>query len=709
MTTNTCYNEKNILLADALYSGGDKFDAIKGDILYYRAADDQPAYKRSRMQCAEYFDYIAGLFDGFISTMFQNSPKIVFSLTEDTPDKLTKQVNDHSQTLKPEERQAYETSKLAEINRLNDDRENLVNQKLTYYNSLNCGLIDLLQGRALDIMEYGYGLLTASYPEKPLPENASHGYQIENGHLDACFCYLPIPTVVDWEMDAWGCLKWIKTQHIADHRSEDFGPADEDTYTWTYYTPTDKIIYTATKKKNEKWDEKSLATLVSITPNSFGLPIFECSVFNRACLMDRAKRPVISLFNREASEDFALNAQCYAQPWAATDRKMNEIAGNANEFALWLFEKGATCGYMVPEGVVFDALRTNAEKKQQNLLAAINAEAIRMDNRDQHASSGVKVALEKSAVESMLSFYACTIKHMLCCGIDYIIKSRRDEGIVQYKVLGLDNFSPVALDQKLKNSAQFFSLPVSPTAKKLHARNIAQDMVPNATTEEREIIDQETQDINYSPTQVYPIPGNGEQLNHPDSDEATSDADSSNSSQNSSNSSNSSQNSSKGSTAAPIEGKEEIPGDTALIVKPKLGRVPTAKIINWHDVDDSDVKPIKAKIKKEGYSTDPEDAILVTQYDDGRAIAHDGHHRLGGAKELGMKSIPAWIIKESDIRPLLDARFKGKFPDKISELDPFIQMPNGKSYSEQRDPNDHKNGSSKDSQTSSKGSTATSK
>ena len=74
-----------------------------------------------------------------------------------------------------------------------------------------------------------------------------------------------------------------------------------------------------------------------------------------------------------------------------------------------------------------------------------------------------------------------------------------------------------------------------------------------------------------------------------------------------------------------------------------------------------------------------------------------------------MKSIPAWIIKESDIRPLLDARFKGKFPDKISELDPFIQMPNGKSYSEQRDPNDHKNGSSKDSQTSSKGSTATSK
>ena len=384
-------------------------------------------------------------------------------------------------------------------------REQLAIEKLAYYNQLNTDLQNILSGRMLDMILFGYGTICAAYPEIPVQGFANFPEQLKSKALDAKLCYLCPQDITDCVHNEDGKIDFVKTCVIRDARSIPYGPIDMEDYTWTYFTSTAKFVYSASREKGKEWDKDQKAKLISTVNYTLGIPIFKCSLDN--CLMDRVQEQVLGLFNREIGYDFILNSSCYPQPWAATDKKSSEIAGAANEFTLWLFEKGGTCDYLMPQSDALKALNENIERKYSELLTSINAEATNLSNRDQHAAGPGAKMVDRAPIEAMLFFYASKLKEGLCNVIDYIITSRRDDGIILYKLIGLDNFNPLSNQQRLDNVGKFLALPASATAKQLVMKDLSQSMVPGATAQEREKIDSETVKIDYSIAQAFPIGG----------------------------------------------------------------------------------------------------------------------------------------------------------------------------------------------------------
>jgi ParB-like chromosome segregation protein Spo0J len=62
----------------------------------------------------------------------------------------------------------------------------------------------------------------------------------------------------------------------------------------------------------------------------------------------------------------------------------------------------------------------------------------------------------------------------------------------------------------------------------------------------------------------------------------------------------------------------------------------------------------------------------------------DGHHRARAA-QLSRREIPAYVISGSQYEALVKAEFGGEYPEQIMDLDQYIVLPDGQSYSDVRD------------------------
>lgn len=626
-TTHPCYNAYNLALAEALIEGGDQFDALKHRILYRRVADQNPQYLASRLQHAEYEDVLGGIFDYYISTTFTHPIRVVFAIEDE--------------------------------------------DKLEYYNGLNDGLNDLLMGRQRDMLAYGYGLLSVSYPETDSgAQNLAQ--QLTDKSLDAVITYIPIPSVEDWEITPLGDLVWIKTHTIEMARSTPFGPAEREHHTWTYISADSKVVYEAEKECTKPWDGKEFGAKTSERTIQFGLPIFECSQAERTCLLNRVKRAAISLYNKQGALNFAEFASCYPQPYYAGDKKASELCGQANEFALWVMGPNEKVGYLEASGASFSQMAASIERKQTNLMAIINAESIRMSDKDQHSASGKAKQQDRLPIESFAAMQAGRLRYALGQAIDYIIRSRGDEGLVQYKLLGLDQFSPTSIGDKIANVAAFIAMPgASTTAKQLALNDIGQLMAVGATAQERETIEAEQGALITDPAEALAgaPPAGAAASGNPAVSVAASAA------------------------SASVSGSAQ-PDAPPIRIKAKLKKIDPQRVQQQHKVDVAFKDELVKRIGSDGY--DPKFPGLVVEIpglhaDDGSIYkALDAHHRIGASKELGLDSIPAWVLSYRDWQRLTDA-FPYD-PKRLGSLDEHIELPDGRTYDQVRTDNSHTNG-----------------
>lgn len=470
--TNPLYSRFNCDLAEAMYTGGAAFDRLKNLLLDPRVADQTPGYRDSRLAIARYTDWIAGIFDNYVQTAFTNPPKLMFFIDKDA-----------------------------------DLPEQDAEEKLDYYNSLNDGLEDLAQGRNRDMILHGSGFFTVSFPDAEL--QPSLGLQKKLGALDAQLCYLSPSEIEDWSYDLLGDIEWVKTHQMQLVRTVAFGPCDTELHTWTYFTQTEKVVYQATKKVGKEWDEKKdFGKLVQQVSNGLGLPIFECRLADRICLFERVRTAALSVWNFESDWAFALKAQCYGQPWVSSKLSKTEIfgkgPGSANEFNVWHLGEGGSCGYLLPQGVAFDSIKDAVESGRQSLFTSCNAEALQIGEKDQHAASGEAKQQDRQPAEAIASAYARSLRCSICEAVDYIIAARKDEGVVTYQLLGLDNFNPITVASKIKNVTSYLALPGSPTAKRIALNDLDQTMAVNATPEEREQINEEKEELDVEPKPIAP-------------------------------------------------------------------------------------------------------------------------------------------------------------------------------------------------------------
>ena len=693
--------------AAAYYYGGQRFEDLKEKMVYKRMLDQDDDYKKSRFQVADYDNHIAPIFDLIIGTAFQAPPKIVFSLADDSVEKLVAKVMEESAALEESEREAYENSKIAQINKLHDEREAAV-QKLAYYNSLNEGLTEILSERLLDMILYGYGLLTASYPDVTSTPK-TYPQQLSDGDLDSYICYISPMDVIDWSFDDMGCLNYVKTHVVAPSRSTPYGPVDEELHTWTYYMPGNKIIYTAVKKKESPdslpkimvdWEARSAQFLSQTSYDGF--PIFECSLADRLCLMGRVEKNVKSLYNLEISLDFSLHGSCYPQAIAYTDKRPGELSGEKSQYSMWVLNPDDDFEFAVPAAAAYEPLGERIECKIRNLYVAVNAECVTMGQRDQHAAGPGAKQMDRLPIESMICYYVDKLRCGLCRTLDYIIELRHDTGVVNYKVEGMNVYSPVALQNKIAQSAMLLGMPLPDTAKKLIMKSLAQDVIPNASAAERAQIANEQETINYSPTQVFPLPQAGAELQHPDDVNAQDDDDDDDDTSTGTSTTGSTKGVTVASSAAAVSQGQATSAQAGIAaqgdikIKAPIKNIDPQEILSQHGVDPEFRKELSADMKKNGY--DPDYPILSVETVHGYIIL-DGTHRGNSAKDLKIKKIPSYVIPYEEYRQLLDAKFAGVRPKNLSQLDPyiFVKVPGSKgvvNYSKVRQPNDHDNGGS---------------
>ena len=635
-TQNIRFSAYNYELARALYEGGDRFDSLKPTLLYSRQQDANPLYRQSRLQVAEYENHNAGMLDYSRAIAFQARPRLVFSGPV---------------------------------------------EKLEYYNSLNEGLQDTLEGRFSDMQLYGYGLLTASFPSSPLPTAAKNLAQqlVKGGALDAKICSLCPTEIEDWNCDELGNLEWLKVHGVEQQRVGDIGAPDGRLHTWTFITRTEKAVYQKLEKKDRELSDVDAASMIGeVVKISQGLPVFEASLVNRNCIMERIKRALIGLFNTEANRDFALAATCFPQPWYSGPKEPNEFSQKVGENVILFLGVGGQFGYAVPENTAYDAYAKRAAEKLDNLNTLINSEFKSTQGKDQHAASGVVKKEEKmpaavAAESAARKLVAATLE-----AVNYIIRSRKDENSVTVHLEGMNNFSPLAISDKISAVMQYKLIPgAAPTALKIAQRDLDHAMTPGATAEESAAIDSENAEMEIP----VPVAPSGDPALQANGAAASSGANG----PQAATTPPGAKSAAKTSTPGILPNTEEKPGDVRVNTKPQ--KIKPADLISQHGVDAEFKGELVADMKANGYHA--AHPILVADTGLGYIIL-DGHHRGNASAKAGLKSIPANVVSHNDYMDLLHSKFAGVRPASLSDLDPYIFV-NGKPYTEIRDANDHDN------------------
>lgn len=643
-TYNPCYSEANNELALALYEGGDYFNRLKSKLLYSRTQDKNPLYRSSRLQVAEYENHIAGMYDYSRAIAFQAKPRLVFAGPE---------------------------------------------EKLAYYKTLNDGLQDTLEGRFADMQLYGYALLTASYPANPIPDAAKNlAQQLKpGGPLDAKICYLCPATITDWKCDELGNLEWVKVYTCEGQRSVEWGKIDNKLHTWTFITKDSKAIYKVLQIKDKELVDEQLIPRIEESAIKSGLPVFEAALVNRNCVTERIKRAAVGLFNAESNWKFAVASQCFAQAWYSGSKEPGEFSQSMGEGIVLFLGPQGQYGYAVPDNVAFDAIKQLVQQETQNLQALINAEFKELGSKDQHAASGAAKEQDKHPAAVSAAAYACKLRAAVCAVVDYIITSRRDTGIVTYHFEGMDDFSPLAISDKIAAVTAYKLISgAAPTALKIAQRDLDHAMTPGATPEESTQIDEENAEMEApAPSAISSSAPAFSQSgaatsSGPGSTAATTTA--------SSTAAKSSSGASTGKAGAPDTGPN-------ITIPAKLKQIDPRRVQPQHDTDKSFVATMKKKIGGEGYNP-KYPALLVevpTLHDDGGSVfkSLDAHHRIEASKELSLKSIPAYVIAFNDWLRLTNA-FPFD-PKQLSGLDSHIELPDGRTYDQVREKNSHTNGS----------------
>lgn len=125
--------------------------------------------------------------------------------------------------------------------------------------------------------------------------------------------------------------------------------------------------------------------------------------------------------------------------------------------------------------------------------------------------------------------------------------------------------------------------------------------------------------------------------------------------------------------------------EQSLSMTARLTTVHPGSVAAQHAVDADRVAGIVAHVEAVGKWDLP--PVLVLEDEGNGCTVLDGHHRLAAAHKLDEQAIPAYEVSVGDYCRVLDARFGGSCPGRMSDLDSYIVLPDGTRY-ERSEPED---------------------
>jgi hypothetical protein len=328
--------------------------------------------------------------------------------------------------------------------------------------------------------------------------------------LDADISGLNACCVDDWEEDEDERLLWVRTHRITKTRSRQYGPTDLEVHTWTYITPDWIAEYQATRKIDQKvWPKDALAFRIALKPGCGFLPVIPIKVPSGMWVMNRLFPIALSLFNREASEDYALDSSAFALPVVKTKKDLKSIVGS--EVSVLKLDPEDSFEWATPPSDHFTALADSAERKKEGLFLAVQAMGLQTSSKDsQGRQSGAAKRYDAAMIAVLLSAFAAALRDALEQTVRLIQQVREDDDVT-ISITGLDRFDVSNVELLLRQVSEFIALPGSPTAQRWSIQKLSLAMCSDAPADEREKIRTECQQINMTETQ--PKPGNPIRVN----------------------------------------------------------------------------------------------------------------------------------------------------------------------------------------------------
>jgi len=448
---NACYDATKIAIAEALYHGGKKFECLKNKLLFPRAIESQGGgggqkIRQARLKSASYTPHVSGFIDFLAACVFQSQPCVLFKGDE---------------------------------------------TRVEFYNRLNTALPSLLHSRLIELILHGSAYISLSFPESDM-QYPDLEMQRNDGALDGAFSPLDYATIIDWERDEEGELVWLKTRSVDLIRNNPWEQPSVEAYSWTFISADGIYEYEASKVIGKDFDPKAMATLTN-SHAADGLMVSEIALPTRFCLMDSVAPLAIALFNREASLDFALDSSAYSLPVIKTKKNISKIMGS--ELACLSLEPGDDFSWASPSGIVYDALKSNAEDKRKALENRIHSAALNLASRDtQGRASGIAKFRDFGPIAILLSMYGDCLRETTEDLVAKMVAIRGDEDAVEWEVMGLDEFDIQAIDAKMDLVSKFILLPAAPSAKQWALGDLSQSMAASAPPDVREKIKQESEE-----------------------------------------------------------------------------------------------------------------------------------------------------------------------------------------------------------------------
>jgi hypothetical protein len=377
----------------------------------------------------------------------------------------------------------------------------------------------------------------------------------------------------------------------------------------------------------------------------------------------------LGLFNREASEDHALNSSALAVPVFICNEDINEAV--LTEQAAIHLKPGGDYKWSAPPGGHWEALEKNSERKRENLYLSVqNAAQLQAGKPDSGRASGVAKKYDGQKVAVLLYAFANALRDSLEHIIEILKSARGDGDEIKVVVTGLDSYDVEQLQTQVDQITSFFSTPGGiPKAARNHVlQNVSLNMCADATPAVKQAIEDDIENGNLV---MPPLPAPAQAL---DANGVSAPA---------------------GAVQSSGTGGDGLLGDVNL--EGKLKTIDSKKIIQLHDVDPKFKDHLKASMQAGGYDeSKPILSVDMPSVGKGASLVLDGHHRSAAANELGLK-IPSWQISEKEYHGLLMSKFKNVQPDSLSDLDQFVSVKHpqtGKTvtYDQVRTRNEHTNG-----------------
>jgi len=476
LITHPDYSVEKLTLYQDLYEGGERFEKNKNKYLRRRDLEKTSLpggrkLREARLESASYTQHVTGITDYLLAATMQAEPAILASGPE---------------------------NKIAYYNSLNENADGKGND-----------LPSVVRARLLEAMVQFRSSFSIVFPDDDT-QYTDLGAQREAGALDARLTGLDAREIDDWEFDDDGNLLWVRIHTVCFKRSTAFGPRDTEVHYWTFITPMYKQVFEARRSledaKHDKWPTDAVAVAADPVLHSLGaLPVVPLELPCGLHLLARLAFPALSLFNREASEDFALDTSAYALPVIKSQKDLGQVV--MSEMAGLKLDPTDDFTWATPNAAHFQALADNAKRKKENLFGAVSAMALQAAARDNsNRASGVAKFRDYGALATLLSTFGAAARDALEKSVRLIQRARGDEDVT-ITVTGLDRFDIQAVELLLKEISEFLALPVPQSAKKYSVQKLSLAMCSDAPADVREKIRQEAEkaDVPDAPKPAAPV------------------------------------------------------------------------------------------------------------------------------------------------------------------------------------------------------------